>query len=245
MAMIKIEDADKKLNSMYKNNMYLADSGASCHMGPCNKGMFNIRPATSDIKLGDGSILKVKCIGNKRVTVIQDDGTAIEVVLPDYKWVPGLLVNLFSITKSLSRGWDIRNKGQFLYVKKDGVKIVFDQRLSTEKGSILGVEMIPCDRLTGTSVAMVAMERGQNIDIMKFHSIIGHANEITTKKTASFYGLILTGQFTPCESCAAVKSRQKNVKKISDATPKVAGELIFMDISSVKEKSVGGNNTGC
>ena len=88
-------------------------------------------------------MLKAKYIGSKRVTVIQDDGTAVEVVLLDYKWVPGLMVNLFSITKSLSKGWNIRNKGQFLYVKKDGVKIVFDRRLSTHKGSILGVEMVP------------------------------------------------------------------------------------------------------
>ena len=164
-------------------------------MGPCNKGMFNIRSITSSIKLGDGSVLTAKYIGSKRVTVIQEDGTAVEVVLQDYKWVPGLVVNLFSITKSLDKGWDIRNKGKFLYLKKNGVKIVFDQRLSTDKGSILGVEMIPRVKSAAESVAMLAMDRGQNIDIMKFHGIIGHANEITTKKTASFYGLTLTGTF--------------------------------------------------
>ena len=68
------------------------------------------------------------------------------------------MVNLFSITKSLSKGWNIRNKGQFLYVKKNGVKIVFDRRLSTDKGSILGVEMVPRIQPTANSVAMVAME---------------------------------------------------------------------------------------
>ena len=246
MAMIKseghVESVEKQTKKhLFNPNVYLADSGASCHMGPCNKGMFNIKSVTSDIKLGDGSILKAKCIGNKRVTVIQDDGTAVEVVLHDYKWVPGLLVNLFSITKSLDKGWDIRNRGKHIYMKKNGVKIVFDRRLTTDKGSILGVEMVPRTNSTAESVAMVAMERGQAIDIMKFHAIIGHANEITTKKTASFYGLTLTGTFRPCESCAAAKSRQKNVKKMTESVPQEPGELLYMDISSVKQASIGGN----
>ena len=85
------------------------------------------------------------------------------------------------------------------------------------------------------------MERGKSIDMMKFHAIIGHANEVTTKKTASFYGLTLTGDFQPCENCAMAKSRQKNVKKMTEITVTAPGELLYMDISSVKKKSIGGN----
>jgi hypothetical protein len=39
-----------------------------------------------------------------------------DVILEDYKYVHGLWVNLFSIPKSLGKGWNIGNKGVRLFL---------------------------------------------------------------------------------------------------------------------------------
>jgi transposase InsO family protein len=42
-------------------------------------------------------------------------------------------------------------------------------------------------------------------------------------------------------SCAISKSKQKNVSKVSRESPKDPGDLIYLDISSIKSKSIGGS----
>jgi hypothetical protein len=61
------------------------------------------------------------------------NGENIDLVLEDYKYVPELWVNLFSITKSLLKGWNIGKKGVQLFVSKENVKLVFDQVFRTQK----------------------------------------------------------------------------------------------------------------
>ena len=46
-------------------------------------------------------------IGKRRVTAIQADGTSLDLILEDYKYVPDLWVNLFSLTKALAKGWNM------------------------------------------------------------------------------------------------------------------------------------------
>jgi hypothetical protein len=50
--------------------------------------------------------------------VVSKDGTATDIVLEDYKYVPDLWVNLFSLTKSMRNDWNIGNKGMTLYLQK-------------------------------------------------------------------------------------------------------------------------------
>jgi hypothetical protein len=50
-------------------------------------------------------------IGKKRVNIVIPDGTVMKFVLEECKLIPDLWVNLFSLTKSMSKGWQISNKG--------------------------------------------------------------------------------------------------------------------------------------
>jgi len=45
-------------------NTFLADSGASSHMGHCDAGMFDFQEKTCGIKVGDGNVHAVTKIGN-------------------------------------------------------------------------------------------------------------------------------------------------------------------------------------
>ena len=51
----------------------------------------------------------------------------------------------------------------------------------------------------------------------------------------------LEGQLEKCEDCALAKARQKNVPKINVKKSQTKGERLYMDTSSVKNKSFGGS----
>ena len=71
--------------SKVNSNTWLGDTGASTHMGPDDSGMFNIRKVTSTVKVGSGESLVSHKVGDKRVTIIQADGTTMETVLKGFK----------------------------------------------------------------------------------------------------------------------------------------------------------------
>jgi hypothetical protein len=53
----------------------------------------------------------------------------------------------------------------------------------------------------------------KEIDVNKFHEMIGHCGVDCLKMTANIYGLKLKGEFKICEGCALAKARQRNINK--------------------------------
>jgi hypothetical protein len=65
--------------------------------------MTNIQHITSQVKIGDANNLIATKVGDKHLKIVQMDGSTTTVVLHNYKDVPGLWVNLFSITQALMK----------------------------------------------------------------------------------------------------------------------------------------------
>jgi hypothetical protein len=119
--------------SKISSNIFLGNTGASTHMGNSDEDMFDVTVISSLVEIGNGVVLTATKIGKRRVTAMQTNGENIDLVLEDYKYVPEVWVNLFSITKSLLKEWNIGNKGIQLFVSKGNVKLVFDQVFRTQK----------------------------------------------------------------------------------------------------------------
>jgi hypothetical protein len=51
------------------------------------------------------------------------------------------------------------------------------------------------------------------IDVNKFHEMIGHCGVDHLNKTANIHGLKLKAEFKVCKDCALAKARQRNVNK--------------------------------
>jgi hypothetical protein len=143
--------------------------------------MFDVKVISSPVKIGNGVTLTATKIGKHQMTAMQSDGTTINLVLEDYKYVPDLWVNLFSIRKALSKGWNIGNKGIMLSVSKNDTGLMFDQVFRTQKGMVLGAEMLPRVDVEA-AVATMTLERGKTIKINKLHEIMGHPSEDTIRK---------------------------------------------------------------
>ena len=90
--------------------------------------------------------------------------------------------------------------------------------------------------------AHAAMEAGKSISATKLHNMTGHTGEHLLKPTANYMKLKLIGRLQPCEVCAKAKIRQRNVqKKKIKKMPTKPGYRVFIDISSFKQVSRGGN----
>jgi hypothetical protein len=72
------------------------------------------------IVVGNGQYIIAQKLGKKQGTVQLAEGTKMDIVLHNVENVPKLaLYNLFSITQAIANGWNIGNKGQMIYLKKD------------------------------------------------------------------------------------------------------------------------------
>ena len=217
------------------DNMWIGDSGASCHMTCSLDGMHNLRTISSPIQIGTGDTIECTQIGDKLVKVIQQDGSTRNIELKNCKYVPGLFTNLFSITKALEQDWRISNEGVNITLSKSTASLTFDHVLRTDSGAITAIEMVPRHEEVN-----VTLERGKHINVNKLHLLLGHVCENTLRQTANHYGMILEGQLKPCPECALAKVRQANVAKVTNVVSTKPGERLYIDVSSVKAKSFGG-----
>ena len=75
------------------------------------------------------------------------------------------------------------------------------------------------------------------------HDKLGHSGEALTRNTAKYLCYEVIGRPTKYESCTAGKLKQKPINKVAsaDRAKYKIGEKLYIDISSVKGVSTGGN----
>ena len=112
-------------------------------MGNTDEGMYEIENINEPVMIGNGKQLMCTKIGKLRHTIFQQDGSSLDIVLQDYKYVPGLHLNLFSIVKALHQGWKLSSKGKLMQLQQEGKTITFDQVHETNRGTLCGMEILP------------------------------------------------------------------------------------------------------
>ena len=178
----------------------------------------------------------------------QTNGDTVDVVLDGYKCVPGLNMNLFAVVKALDAGWDIGNEGIHMYLVKGDTRITFDRIFNTASGSLCGVDILP---RTGSNnkhdIAVPASDTAKHWDINRLHKVYNHASEEVLRKTAKHYGWTVTGKFEACADCQMSNIKQKAVPKYTETKSTTPGERVFIDITSVRHRSMGGSKfwLGC
>ena len=222
-----------------KTNLFIADSGASCHMSGSLIGMTNLRNCNDKMKIADNLTSRAEKIGDKRGYIITSEGKKKKIVLEDCKYVPALgPINLSSTTKAISNGYKLGNEGRAITLKRGKDKIVFDKEVKTKDGYVCAIKM---HFDTGVEMAAPALKDG-SVNVNRFHELLGHPSESKTRAVAKYYGVKLTGSFKTCASCAKAKARQANIPKSipEEKRSKKPGERLMFDVSSIKKKSFGG-----
>jgi hypothetical protein len=162
------------------------------------------------------------------------------VTLNDIKYVPRLCVNLFSLNKALKKGFKVSNDGVVVSLNYKHVELTFDRVIHVTDGCVTGVSMKPIfiDKINGFANTSISNERIYNINHL--HKLFGHCGQEILNKTIKIYGFKSSCNFDKCEQCAIAKAGQKNLNKNWLGSSNLPGERLYVDISSIQERSFGG-----
>ena len=230
----------KKANyDVLEMDTWICDTGASTHMCNSDEGMFDCIKCTNQfIKVGSGQKLEINKKGKKRCVAIQKDGTKKKIILENVYHIPKLWYNLFSVLESLRKGWKITNDGLKIEIKKRRNIITFDRVIKCPTGHLTGVKLIP----ENDTSLLATHERMTKIKYIDAHAKLFHANDEVVKNTGEQLNWkIDIDEKEPCIACALGKAKQMKIKKETNNKALRAGERLFIDISSVNHRSLGGS----
>ncbi|KAG7337993.1 gag-polypeptide of LTR copia-type [Nitzschia inconspicua] len=131
----------------------------------------------------------------------------------------------------------VKSNGETMTLECNGTTIRFDHRIETANGFLLAARFEPME-LQNES-AHVSLKEGTNVQITKFHTMMGHANEDSIRLTAKHMGVILTGKMMKCEPCAVGKLKQMPVPKVASRKVTEPGEVMYMDTAFIDKPSMG------
>jgi hypothetical protein len=99
------------MKNNFSNDMWILNSGASCHYCGSAEGLTDVKEINESIKIGNGDSMKSTKIRNSKCEVTQVNGEKLKIKLNDIKYVPRLCVNSFSLNKALKKGFKVSNDG--------------------------------------------------------------------------------------------------------------------------------------
>jgi len=79
----------------------------------------------------------------------------------------------------------------------------------------------------------------KKVKMKALHHQLGHASMESVKATAKFYDWKTEGDLKQCVACATAKAKRKKLNRDLQEKSETPGERLFLDISSVKVKSIG------
>jgi hypothetical protein len=118
--------------------------------------------------------------------------------------------------------------------------LTFDRIIHATDGCVTGVLMKPIMSNNINRFANASIRNERSYDINHLHTLFGHRCQEILNNTIKMYGFKPSDNFDTCEQCAIAKTQQKNVNKNWLGSSNLSGERLYVDISSVKERSIGG-----
>jgi hypothetical protein len=74
-------------------------------------GMFNVQDINEKVTVGNGNKMVATKVGSLRHCVIQLDGSTLDIVINEVKYLPDVCANLFSVNKAIKNGFYLSNEG--------------------------------------------------------------------------------------------------------------------------------------
>jgi hypothetical protein len=193
-------------------DIWICDIGASGHYSMSIDGMFNIQDIDEKVTVGNGEKMVATKVGSLRRCVIQVDGSILDIVINDIKFLFEFCANLFSVNKALKNGFRLSNKNENISLTKGSASITFDRIIKSLDGTVSGIKMIYLDSPTAY-VSQNKLDSGKSVNVNKFHEMIRHCGLNCLKKTAQVHGLKLKGILRSVRTVQLQKQGQRTLKK--------------------------------
>jgi hypothetical protein len=81
--------------------------------------MFNLKDIAETITVGNGNSMMAMKVGSLRRHVVQLDGSTLNIIINEVKYVPNLCANLLSINKAIKNGFNLSNNGTSICLTRD------------------------------------------------------------------------------------------------------------------------------
>ena len=205
-----------------KATQWILDSGATDHMTGMRDELHNVVDGNhGTVKVANGQKLQSEGYGK---LLIKNKG--IETTLSNVLWIPGLSVNLVSVSALARRGATTKFYEDTAKVWKDGNVV-----LSATKDRD-GLYII--DREIGrTNLAT------RKLSILDLHRIMGHLHEDALRKLPSMVeGLELAdGKLEECATCKMSKAIRESFQPKDEALP-LPGEELCADLMFINKTPV-------
>jgi hypothetical protein len=154
------------MKNNFSSEMWILDSGASCHYCHSAEGSTDVKQIDALIKIENGNSIKSPKIGSLKCEVTQINGEKLTITLNDVKYVPSLCVNLFSLNKALKKGFKVRNDGGIISLTCKHVKLTFDRVIHAMDDCVTGVltKPIMSDNINRFANASINNKRSYDIN---------------------------------------------------------------------------------
>ncbi|UYV64717.1 hypothetical protein LAZ67_3001746, partial [Cordylochernes scorpioides] len=211
-------------NQVEPNDIWYADSGASCSMTFRREWFKTYTPFTSDhpIYLGDNSTLLAEGMGDIEIQAYVDGG-CYNTYIRNVLYSPQLKKKLYSLSTSTRRGFNV-------IIKHDKLQIFMDNDLKAVGVRHDGLYRM-LFKVTSSSQGYITSEN----KLQLWHERLAHLPVATLREMAT-KGLVdglqpqdLEGDFFFCEGCQLGKAHRKSCYP-SDGKNYQLGEFIYADI---------------
>ncbi|VEU33926.1 unnamed protein product [Pseudo-nitzschia multistriata] len=223
---------------LYTPIIWIADTGASCHVTNSTAGGVPSVNAKERLKTlrhsldASGNRMHTNAILDIKGAVQTKDGETINVVLKDCRYGASKF-NLCSITKLTDSGWFMRGDAKGIHLTKGEQRIDFDIPIKTQEGKLWAARIERRSPNDGPNELTLATPTVMSLE--KAHQFCGHSGIRETIKTAKYLGWKLTRkEYQRCEPCAVAKARQANLEQGETREPKQIGELYYIDGMKLK-----------
>jgi len=127
----------------FTGSTWIADSGASTHIGNVDDGMMDVEDVNDPVKVGNGNQVRLLKKRTIPLMLLQKNGNVMDMLLEDCECAPDFDVCLFSLMKAIEKGWTLSNEGTNVILTKKNTTVVFNRITKTKDGILCGVELLP------------------------------------------------------------------------------------------------------
>ena len=174
------QDITMEQNKMQVDpNLWIMDSGSTSHMRFSKTGMTNLVQWKAPITLGNRQFIYSEAKGTFKGQILYPKGVLFSVTMDNVLYVPDLMMNLFSLTKTLKNTKiGVERINQHLALIIDGNKLVFNKEVKGGSGVLHGVDIFPIsdDQLKEHATIIISHEI--------LHGKLGHPHKAVVTATA-------------------------------------------------------------
>jgi hypothetical protein len=96
-------------------DIWICDSGACGHYCKSSGVLLNVEEIKHSITVGNGKSMIPTKVGSLKFQVIQVDGSGIDLIFHEVKFVPKLWVDFFSIKKAFKNDYILSDQGLSIF----------------------------------------------------------------------------------------------------------------------------------